>query len=97
MEMIDLSIELFNNMPTHRNYPNLLIIPHVRHEDSKTIQTNGHSVASIYLAMIDHSGTHVEGLANLETVVNRRFTFIGLPLKVRGGSGSPIRAVAMLD
>jgi kynurenine formamidase len=26
-----------------------------------------------------------------------RFKFIGFPLKIKGGTGSPIRAVAMLD
>lgn len=40
---------------------------------------------------------HMEGLANLEGVVGKRFTFIGFPLKLRNGSGSPIRAVAVLD
>lgn len=42
--------------------------------------------------------THMEGLANLEQVVGKgRFTFVGFPLKLRGGSGSPIRAVALFD
>lgn len=42
--------------------------------------------------------THMEGLDNLEQVVGKgRFTFIGFPLKLKGCSGSPIRAVAMLD
>jgi kynurenine formamidase len=27
----------------------------------------------------------------------KRFKFIGFPLMIRGGTGSPIRAVAMLD
>jgi kynurenine formamidase len=40
---------------------------------------------------------HMEGLANLEQVVGQRFTFSGFPLKIRDGSGSPIRAVALLD
>src|SRR5205085_10940292 len=40
---------------------------------------------------------HMEGLANLEEVAGRRFTFIGFPLKIRDGSGSPIRAVAVID
>lgn len=40
---------------------------------------------------------HMEGLANLEEVVGQRFTFIGFPLKLRNGTGSPIRAVAVLD
>ena len=41
--------------------------------------------------------THFENLANLDQLVGRRFTFIGFPLKVREGTGSPIRAVAVLD
>jgi kynurenine formamidase len=42
--------------------------------------------------------THVEGLVNLDQVVGKgRFKFIGFPLKIRGGSASPIRAVAMLN
>ncbi|HUE88341.1 MAG TPA: cyclase family protein [Vicinamibacterales bacterium] len=42
--------------------------------------------------------THIEGLANLDKLVNQgRFRFIGFPLKIRGGTGSPIRAVAWLD
>lgn len=46
----------------------------------------------------DMGFTHMEGLVNLDRLVGRgRFQFIGLPLKIRGGSGSPIRAVAVLD
>jgi kynurenine formamidase len=41
--------------------------------------------------------THYENLANLGEVVDRRFIFFGFPLRVRGGHGSPVRAVAMLD
>jgi kynurenine formamidase len=41
--------------------------------------------------------THYENLANLEEVVGRRFTFVGFPLRIRGGTGSPVRAVAVLD
>lgn len=41
--------------------------------------------------------THMEGLANLEEIAGRRFTFCGFPLKIRDGTGSPIRAVAVLD
>ena len=38
----------------------------------------------------------VEGLRNLDALKGRRFTFLGLPLKIRGGTGSPIRAAALL-
>jgi len=42
--------------------------------------------------------THVEGLVNLDKLIGKgRFKFIGFPLKIRGGTGSPIRAVAMLE
>jgi len=41
--------------------------------------------------------THIECLANLEKVVNKRFTFIGFPIKLVGTSGAPLRAVALLD
>jgi kynurenine formamidase len=42
--------------------------------------------------------THVEGLVNLDQVVGKgRFKFIGFPLKIRGGTASPIRAVAMVE
>jgi kynurenine formamidase len=42
--------------------------------------------------------THMEGLINLDKLVGKgRFRFIGFPLKIKGGTGSPIRAVAWLD
>jgi kynurenine formamidase len=40
---------------------------------------------------------HMEHLCNLDKVAGKRFTFFGLPLKIRGGTGSPIRAIAILD
>lgn len=46
----------------------------------------------------DMGFTHMEGLDHLELLVGRgRFRFIGFPLKIKGGTGSPIRAVAVLD
>lgn len=40
--------------------------------------------------------THYENLVNLHLLVGKgRFRFIGLPLKIRGGTGSPVRAVAV--
>ncbi|MEW5938813.1 MAG: cyclase family protein [Chloroflexota bacterium] len=42
--------------------------------------------------------THYENLVNLRQLVGRgRFRFIGLPLKIRGGTGSPVRAVAVFE
>jgi len=41
--------------------------------------------------------TNTENLVNLDKVMGKRFTYFGLPLKFRKGSGSPIRAIAILD
>jgi kynurenine formamidase len=42
--------------------------------------------------------THMEGLDNLEAVVGKgRFRFMAMPLRLVGASGSPVRAVALLD
>ena len=52
---------------------------------------SGHLICGKY----DISNT--ENLCNLDKVVNKRFIYIGLPLKIREGSGSPIRAVALVE
>ncbi len=42
--------------------------------------------------------THYENMVNLHLLVGRgRFKFIALPLKIRGGTGSPVRAVAVFE
>lgn len=40
---------------------------------------------------------HYENLANLDRLSGKRFTFVGFPLRIREGTGSPVRAVALLD
>lgn len=42
--------------------------------------------------------THYENMVNLDKLINRgRFRFIALPLKIRGGTGSPVRAIAVFE
>src|SRR5215207_6724834 len=42
--------------------------------------------------------THYENMINLHQLIDRgRFRFIGLPLRIRGGTGSPVRAVAVFE
>lgn len=43
-----------------------------------------------------HDFVIIENLANLDQVSRPRFTFLGLPLPLAGGSGSPIRAAALV-
>jgi kynurenine formamidase len=38
----------------------------------------------------------VQQLANLDQLAGKRFLFVALPLKMRGGTGSPIRPVALI-
>ena len=37
-----------------------------------------------------------ENLVNLEKLIGKEFTFIGVPLKIKNGSGSPVRAFAII-
>jgi len=39
----------------------------------------------------------IENLANLDLIRSPKFLFAGAPLKIRGASGSPIRAVAIIN
>lgn len=41
--------------------------------------------------------TNTENLRNLDKVAGKRFLYMGLPLLIREGSGSPIRAVALVE
>jgi kynurenine formamidase len=51
-----------------------------------------------HLACAERGITHIECLWNLEAVVGQgRFKLIAFPLRIRGGTASPVRAVAMLD
>lgn len=40
---------------------------------------------------------HMENLCNLDKLLGKEFWFYGFPLKIRNGSGSPIRAVAIIN
>lgn len=49
-----------------------------------------------HIACAERGITHMECLANLDRLIGRgRFRFIGFPLRIRGGTASPIRAVAV--
>ena len=62
--------------------------PGVRHVSNK----------QVHLICGEMGFTHYENMVNLHLLIGRgRFRFIGLPLKIRGGTGSPVRAVAVFD
>lgn len=63
--------------------------PAIDHTDD--LDFSGHLICGEY----DISNS--ENLCNLDKLVNKRFLYFGLPLKIRAGSGSPIRAVALVE
>jgi kynurenine formamidase len=44
----------------------------------------------------EHGIAPYENLTNLDQLVGKRYTFVGFPLRIRNGTGSPLRAVAVL-
>ena len=51
--------------------------------------------AGLFEALRDRGMIHYEWLVNLEQLVGKgEFQFTGYPLKLKGGTGSPVRAVA---
>jgi len=63
--------------------------PAIDHPDDPNY--SGHAVCAKY------GLTNTENLANLNQVAGKRFLYIGLPLKIRAGTGSPVRAVALVN
>ena len=65
--------------------------------DAPSTDTPGNLAYPVHMVTRRTGIPHMENLCNLHLIAGKRFTFFGLPLKIRGGTGSPIRAVAMLD
>lgn len=61
--------------------------PAIDHPDDP--RYSGHQVCKEFAI------TNTENLCNLEQVAGKRFLYFGLPLKIRKGTGSPVRAVAV--
>jgi kynurenine formamidase len=60
-------------------------------DHSDDLEFVGHAVCAEYKIV------NTENLTNLNLVAGKRFYYYGLPLHFRNGTGSPIRAVALLD
>lgn len=45
----------------------------------------------------EHKITNTENMTNLDEVAGKRFTYVGVPLAIRDGTGSPVRALAVVD
>lgn len=65
--------------------------------DSPSPDTPCDRIYPVHMYCREQGITHYENLTNLGAVLGHRFTFYGFPLRVRGGHGSPVRALAMID
>jgi kynurenine formamidase len=58
---------------------------------------NKEELVTVHQALLRAEIIIVEGLANLDALRREEVTFIALPLKLKGGDGSPVRAIAIED
>lgn len=65
--------------------------------DSPSIDHPNDLDFSGHMICAEYDITNTENLINVDQLIGKRFLFFGLPLKIRGGSGSPIRAIALLE
>ncbi len=65
MQLIDLSIALFNDMPSSARLPRPVILPYKSHAETAKICTNGFSYTNYFIAMLDHGGTHVDAYSHI--------------------------------
>jgi kynurenine formamidase len=51
----------------------------------------------VHMILLGQGIPIMEHVAHLATLPTRRFQFVGVPLKIRGATGSPIRAIALFE
>lgn len=51
----------------------------------------------VHMILLGQGIPIMEHIANLETLPAPRFQFVGVPLRIRGATGSPIRAMAIFE
>jgi len=64
--------------------------------DLATPDDPGDLVRPVHLTLLGQGILIIEHLANLDQLPTPRFQFVGLPLRIKGATGSPIRAVAII-
>lgn len=66
--------------------------------DTSILERDNHDMGRpVHLYVLALGIPIIENLVNLEKIGPKRFFFIGLPLRIKGASGSPIRAVAITE
>jgi kynurenine formamidase len=68
-------------------------------EGVRAVGTDSMSIGddAVHRILLSEEVPVFENLASLEVLVGKDFTFVAFPLRIEGGSGSPVRAVAMVQ
>ncbi len=99
-KLIDLSQEIYQGMPVYPGHLKTVVWTHMSHEECQRQLGTGFSYETRGIMFCDHGPTHIDALSHLSRdpeAESERFTFVALPLRIRKGTGSPLRAVAILD
>lgn len=64
--------------------------------DIPTVDSLENANKDIHYKLLEQNVPIIENLVNLEKIEQTRFQFIALPLKIKGATGSPVRALAFL-
>ncbi len=56
---------------------------------------NMDEVTAVHKTLLGGGVIVVEGLANLDQIQSEKVTFMAFPLKIAGGDGAPVRALAI--
>jgi len=65
--------------------------------DSPSVDSAGSKTAPFHHKILKAGIGVIEALQNLKSLRGKRVFFIGLPLKISSGDGSPVRAVAIKE
>lgn len=65
--------------------------------DTPSIDFGQSSRFESHVTLFEHNVPAFENVANLDQLPDKGFTVIALPMKVKGGSGGPLRIVALLN
>jgi len=65
--------------------------------DSPSIDSKGSKCFFVHQIFSKNNILIVENLTNLEKIKTSKFHFVVLPLKLKGATGSPVRAIAFVD
>lgn len=65
--------------------------------DISIIETLSDMSRAVHVYLLKERVPIYENLMNLDRIPVKRFQFFGLPLPLKGGTGSPVRAMALVD